>query len=54
MKMKKKILSAAVTAVLDASSAQAVTLTDDGQGGLLLFPGYYTVQDNYATGGGPW
>jgi len=48
MKMKKKILSAAVTAVLGASSAQAVTLTDDGQGGLLLFP-YYTVQDNNET-----
>ena len=48
MKMKKKILSAAVTAVLGAGSAQAVTLTDDGQGGLLLFP-YYTVQDNNET-----
>ena len=48
MKMKKKILSAAVTAVLGAGSAQAVTLTKDGQGGLLLFP-YYTVQGNNET-----
>ncbi len=48
MKMKKKILSAAVMAALGAGSAQATMRTDDGQGGLLLFP-YYTVQGNNET-----
>ncbi len=48
MKMKKKILSAAVMAALGVGSAQAVQRTDDGQGQLLLFP-YYTAQGNNET-----
>ena len=48
MKMKKKILSAAVVAALGAGSAQAVYLGTDGTGQVLFFP-YYTVQGNEET-----
>ena len=49
MKMKKKILSAAVmAAALGAGSAQAANLSSDGTGQVLLFP-YYTVQGNNET-----
>ena len=48
MKMKKKILSAAVLAALGASTAQAVNLSQDGTGEVLLFP-YYTVQNGEET-----
>ncbi len=51
MKMKKKILSAAVMAALGAGSAQAmhrVSVTGDNHGQVLLFP-YYTVQGNNET-----
>ncbi len=48
MKMKKKILSAAVLAALGAGSAQAVNLSTDGTGEVLVFP-YFTVQGNEET-----
>ena len=48
MKMKKKILSAAVLAALGSGAAQAVNLSQDGMGQVLLFP-YYTVQGNEET-----
>lgn len=48
MKMKKKILSVAVLAALGAGSAQAVNMSTDGTGEVLLFP-YYTVQGNEET-----
>lgn len=48
MKMKKKILSAAVLAALGAGSAQAVNLSTDGTGEVLIFP-YFTVQGNEET-----
>ena len=48
MKMKKKILSAAVLAALGASTAQAVNVGTDGTGQVLLFP-YYTVQGGEKT-----
>ena len=48
MKMNKKILSAAVLAALGTGSAQAVNLSENGTGQVLLFP-YYTVQGNEET-----
>ena len=50
MKMKKKILSAAVMAALAVGSAQAdrVSITGDAHGQVLLFP-YYTTQGNNET-----
>ena len=48
MKMKKKILSAAVLAALGSGAAQAVNLSQDGTGQVILFP-YYTVQGNEET-----
>ena len=48
MKMKKKILSAAAMVALGTGSAQAVNLSSDGTGQVLLFP-YYTVQGNNET-----
>ena len=48
MKMKKKILSVAVLAALGAGSAQAVNMSTDGTGEVLLFP-YYTVQGDEET-----
>ena len=48
MKMNKKILSAAVLAVLGTGSAQAVNLSENGTGQVLLFP-YYTAQGNEET-----
>ncbi len=50
MKMKKKILSAAVMAALGVGSAQAgrVAVTGDAHGQVLLFP-YYTTQGNNET-----
>jgi hypothetical protein len=48
MKMKKKILSVAVMAALGAGTAQAVNLSQDGTGEVLLFP-YFTVQGGEET-----
>ena len=50
MKMKKKILSAAVMVALGAGAAQAgrVHVTGDAHGQVLLFP-YYTTQGNNET-----
>ena len=48
MKMKKKILSVAVLAALGAGSAQAVNVSTDGTGEVLVFP-YFTVQGNEET-----
>lgn len=48
MKMNKKILSAAVLAALGTGSAQAVNLSENGLGQVLLFP-YYTAQGNEET-----
>jgi hypothetical protein len=48
MKMKKKILSLAVLTALGAGSAQAVNLSTDGTGEVLLFP-YFTVQNGEET-----
>lgn len=48
MKMKKKILSVAVLAALGAGSAQAVNMSTDGTGEVLVFP-YFTVQGNEET-----
>ena len=48
MKMKKKILSAAVLAAMGAGVAQAAVLGTDGTGQVMLFP-YYTVQGGETT-----
>jgi len=48
MKMKKKVLSVAVLAALGAGAAQAVNVSEDGTGQVILFP-YYTVQGNEET-----
>jgi hypothetical protein len=48
MKMKNKVLYAAVLATLGAGSAQAVNLGTDGHGEVLFFP-YYTVQGDEKT-----
>lgn len=48
MKMKKKILSVAVLAALGADTAQAVNVSADSTGQVILFP-YYTVQGNEET-----
>ena len=48
MKMKKKILSVAVLAAIGSGTAQAVNLSQDGTGQVILFP-YYTVQGNEET-----
>lgn len=48
MNMRKKILSAAVMAVMGVGTAQAVNVSTDGTGEALLFP-YYTVQGGEET-----
>jgi hypothetical protein len=48
MKFKSKLLGAAVTAALAATSAQAVTVSNDGLGQVLLYP-YYTVESGFQT-----
>jgi hypothetical protein len=48
MKFKTKLLSAAVLAAVGATSAQAVTVSNDGLGQVLLYP-YYTVEGGYNT-----
>ena len=48
MNMKKKILSAAVLATMGVGTAQAVHVSADGTGQVILFP-YYTVQGNEET-----
>lgn len=48
MKMKKKILSVAVLVAMGAGTAQAVNLSADGTGQVILFP-YFTAQGNEET-----
>lgn len=48
MNFKTKLLSAAVLAAVGATSAQAVTISNDGLGQVLLYP-YYTVEDGMNT-----
>lgn len=48
MNFKTKLLSAAVLAAVGATSAQAVTISNDGLGQVLLYP-YYTVNSGYDT-----
>jgi hypothetical protein len=48
MKFKTKLMSAAVLAAVGATSAQAVTVSDDGLGQVLLYP-YYTVENGMNT-----
>lgn len=48
MKMKNKVLSAAVLAAMGVGSAQAVNLSQDGTGEVLIFP-YYTVNSGHKT-----
>ena len=48
MKFKTKVLSAAVLAAVGVTSAQAVTVSNDGLGQVLLYP-YYTVENGMAT-----
>lgn len=48
MKFKTKLLSAAVFAAVGATSAQAVTVSNDGLGQVLLYP-YYTVTNGMNT-----
>jgi len=48
MKMKKKVLSAAVLAAMSVGSAQAVNLSQDGTGEAMIIP-YYTVQNGEET-----
>lgn len=48
MKFKTKVLSAAVLAAVGATSAQAVTIGNDGLGQVLLYP-YYTAEGGYDT-----
>jgi hypothetical protein len=48
MNMKKQVLSAAIVATLGVGSAQAVHLSADGTGEVLIFP-YYTVENGNKT-----
>lgn len=48
MKFKTKVLSAAVLAAVGVTSAQAVTISNDGLGQVLLYP-YFTVEGGYNT-----
>jgi len=48
MKMKKKVLSAAVLAAMSVGSAQAVNLSQTGTGEVMILP-YYTVQGGEET-----
>lgn len=48
MKMKKKVLSAAVLAAMSVGSAQAVNLSQTGTGEVMIVP-YYTVQGGEET-----
>lgn len=48
MKFKTKVLSAAILAAVGVTSAQAVTISNDGLGQVLLYP-YYTVEGGYDT-----
>lgn len=48
MKFKTKVLSAAILAAVGATSAQAVTIGNDGLGQVLLYP-YYTVEGGFDT-----
>jgi len=48
MKFKTKVLSAAVIAAVGVTSAQAVTISNDGLGQVQLYP-YYTVEGGYDT-----
>lgn len=48
MKFKTKLLNAAVLAAVGVTSAQAVTVSNDGLGQVLLYP-YFTVEDGMNT-----